>query len=173
MPSSRNWKDCLLLRRYRFPPSGETDKDLAARIEHSGLSFYFPLGTPDPDVASQKAGQIYDLIAKQGWPSAGQQFSRELIVAFEWCLQPVLWTYTTIHTLVGQRATPEVQIDPPSPQRQRVLVAELDAGIRRALCWSIDQQPGYCSVPCATVDVFAQTVARHQAQMVLLNRNLA
>ena len=162
-----------MLRRYQFPPSGETDQDLAARIEHSGLSFYFPLGTPDPEVAAQKARAIHELIAKQGWSAAGQQFSRELIVAFEWCLQPVLWTYTTIHTLVGDRALPESGAVLPSPQRQRVLVVELDAGIRQALCWSINQQPGFCSVPCATVDAYAQSMASHPVQMVLLNRNLA
>jgi hypothetical protein len=59
---NRNVKEGLLLRRYHFPPSGQRDQDLSARIEDSGLGYYFPLGTPDPNLAADKARQIYELI---------------------------------------------------------------------------------------------------------------
>jgi DNA-binding NarL/FixJ family response regulator len=170
---SRNWKEGLLLRRYHFPPSGERDQDLAARIEESGLGYFFPLGTPDANAAADKARQIYELIQKEGWAAANKCHCRELIVAFEWCLQPVLWTYTTIHTLVGARAVPESNPAPAEHNAQRVLVVEMDAGIRNALCWSINQQAGFCSIPCPTVDAFGQAVEQNKPHLVILNRNLA
>jgi DNA-binding NarL/FixJ family response regulator len=52
-------------------------------------------------------------------------------------------------------------------------VVELDAGIRRALCWSIDHQPGFGSIPCESAESFPQALALHKPRMVLLNRNLA
>jgi DNA-binding NarL/FixJ family response regulator len=168
-----NWNDRLILRRYRFPASGESEQDLATRIDHAGAGYFFPLGTPDMDIAADKASQIYQAVVKQGWNSVFQQFPRELIVSFEWCLNPVLWTYTTIHTLVGKRAGLAPDAVPANPNRQRVLVVEMDAGIRRALCWCIDQQSGFGSVACDSVESFTHALAHHKPRMVLLNRNLA
>lgn len=167
------WKDRLLLRRYRFPASGESEHDLAARIEHGGVGYFFPLGTPDRERAAAKAAGIYEKVVKQGWNSVFPQFARELIVSFEWCMDPVLWTYTTIHTLVGKRAESVPDSTFANPNRQCVLILELDAGIRRALCWSIDQQPGFESIPCDSAESFAQALSLHKPRMVLLNRNLA
>jgi DNA-binding NarL/FixJ family response regulator len=166
------WQQRLLRRSYRFPPSGQSELDLAAHIEHAGAAYYFPLGTPDPAVAAAKACEIYQTAVKDGWHATSRHFSRELIVSFEWCMNPVLWTYTTIHTLVEKRKVPET--DPAAnANRQRVLVVELDDGIRRALCWSIDQQSGFASVPCNSVASFNEAMAQDKPRMVLLNRNLA
>jgi len=170
---SNVWKDRLILRRYQFPPSGETPQDLATRIEHGGVGYFFPLGTPDMEAAADKASRIHQLATKSGWNSVFQQFSRELIVSFEWCMNPVLWTYTTIHTLVGTQADAPLETSPAKSHRQRVLVVELDAGVRRALCWSIDQQAGFDSMACDSMETFASTLAQHKPRMVLLNRNLA
>jgi len=166
------WKDRLILRRYRFPASGESEGDLATRIDHSGAGYFFPLGTSNVELAAAKAAEIYDTAVKHGWNKVFPQFSRELIVSFEWCTNPVLWTYTTIHTLVGKEAA-ATDSSPPNPNRQNVLVAELDAGVRRALCWCIDHQPGFGSIPCDSAESFAQALAVHKPRMVLLNRNLA
>ena len=170
---ARYWRQRLLLRRYRFPASGGSEQDLAAQIDHAGVGFFFPLGTPDVETAAAKACQIYQVAVNQGWSAACRQFSRELIVSFEWCMNPVLWTYTTIHTLVGKRTGPESGSSPPNPNRQRVLVVELDTGIRRALCWSIDQQSGFVSVPCDSAASFTDALKVHKPRMVLLNRNMA
>jgi DNA-binding NarL/FixJ family response regulator len=167
-----NWKDRLILRRYRFPASGGSDGDLATRIDHAGAGYFFPLGTSDIELAAAKAAEIYETAARQGWNKVFPHFSRELIVSFEWCTNPVLWTYTTIHTLVGNEAEASDSI-PANPNRQNVLVAELDAGVRRALCWSIDHQPGFGSIPCDSAESFVQALALHKPRMVLLNRNLA
>ena len=168
-----DWRDRLILRRYHFPAPGGSEQDLAVRIDHAGTGYYFPLGTPDVEAASAKAARIHQMVVKQGWNSVFQKFSRELIVSFEWCMNPVLWTYTTIHTQVGKPAAPASGSLPRNPNRQRVLVVELDAGIRRALCLSIDQQAGFCSVPCDSLESYTRALAQHKPRMVLLNRNLA
>lgn len=165
------WKNRLLLRRYRFPGSGESERDLAAYIDHADAGHFFPLGTPDVEAASAKALRIYQMAVKEGWKNTCQHFSRELIISFEWCMDPVLWTYTTVHTLVGKRAA--AGSAPASPSRQRILVVELDAGIRRALCWSIDQQAGFVSVPCDSVKLFEHALTFHKPRMVVVNRGLA
>ncbi len=167
-----NWKDRLILRRYRFPASGESDGDLATRIDHDGAGYFFPLGTSNIDLAAAKAAAIHEMALRQGWKKVFPQFPRELIVSFEWCMNPVLWTYTTIHTLVGKEAEAADSL-PTNSNRQNVLVVELDAGIRRALCWSVDHQPGFGSVPCDSAESFAQALAQYKPRMVLLNRNLA
>jgi DNA-binding NarL/FixJ family response regulator len=167
------WKTRLLLRRYRFPPSGQSEQDLAAHIDHAGAGYFFPLGTPNVDVAAAKAARIHQMALSQGWNATCRQFSRELIVSFEWCMNPVLWTYTTIHTLVGKRAGHDAHSLPANSNRQRVLVVECDAGVRRALCWCIDHQAGFASVPCDAVESFSRALALHHPRMVLLNRHLA
>src|ERR1043165_5284709 len=45
------WKERLIVRRYRFPATGGTDKDWAVRIDHAGTGFWFPLGTTEADAA--------------------------------------------------------------------------------------------------------------------------
>ncbi len=175
MPKSdaRYWRQRLLVRRYRFPASGESEQDLTAYIDHAGAGFFFPLGTTDLEIAAAKACLIYQTVVKQGWDVACRRFPRELIVTFEWCMNPVLWTYTTIHTLAGKMTDRESEPPPGNPNRQRVLVVELDAGIRRAVCWSIDQQAGFSSVPCGSPETFTHAVSIHKPRMVLLNHNLA
>jgi DNA-binding NarL/FixJ family response regulator len=166
------WESRLLQRRYRFPASGESPKDLAALIDHAGVGYYFPLGTSDVEIAAVKARQIYQMAAQAGWKETCQHFSRELILSFEWSMNPVLWTYTTIHTLVGKEVDSESGKSA-AAHPQRILVLEADAGIRRALCWSINQQAGFISVACDSCEGFSEALERHQPRMVWLNRGLA
>jgi len=169
----QNWKDRLILRRYRFPASGQAEQDLSVNIQHDGVGYFFPLGTADVALATAKAQEIHEVVITRGWLAAGRSYSRELIIHFEWCLDPVLWTYTTIHTLVGKRTARESEPIPTRPKPQRVLVVESDEGIRRALCWSINHQAGFVSVPCDSTDAVAAALALHAPRLVLLNRNLA
>ncbi|MGH9679158.1 MAG: LuxR C-terminal-related transcriptional regulator [Candidatus Acidiferrales bacterium] len=168
---ARYWRQRLLLRRYRFPASTESEQDLAAFVDHAGMGYFFPLGTADVERAAERACQIHQMAAKQGWNSACRQFSRELIVSFEWCMNPVLWTYTTIHTLVGKQL--ESDSTPVNSSRQCILVVELDDGIRRALCWSVNRQAGFFSVPCNSAGSFTRALESQKPRMVLLNRNMA
>ena len=167
------WKLRLLRRRHRFPASGESEQDLAVYIDHGDVGFFFPLGTADMKIAAIKALEIYQMAMRHGWTTTCRHFSRELIVSFEWSMNPVLWTYTTIHTLIGKPTDRESVSLPTGPNRQRILVVELDAGIRRALCWSINQQAGFVSDPCDSVESFDRALALRKPRMVLMNRNLA
>jgi DNA-binding NarL/FixJ family response regulator len=164
------WQQRLLRRRYRFPGSGEQETDLAARIDHGGIGYYFPLGTQDPEIAATKAHQIYRFVLRHGWEKANRTFSRELIVGFEWSANPILWTYTTVHTLVD---SPE----PPQPEDaaagKRILIVETDDGLRRALAWCINQQKDCVAVVCDSVASFDAAMERHRPHLVLLNRSLS
>ncbi|HUA64595.1 MAG TPA: response regulator transcription factor [Alphaproteobacteria bacterium] len=166
------WKERLIVRRYRFGASGESDGDLAAYVNDTQGGYFFPLGSADVEMAAAKACRIYQMAAERGWDDVCREFSRELIVSFEWCTNPVLWTYTTIHTLVGKEEAPS-DLPTANPNRHRVIVVESDDGIRRALCWSVDHQAGFVSVPCASPESFGQMLAFHKPRMVLLSRKLA
>jgi DNA-binding NarL/FixJ family response regulator len=168
------WKERLFVRRYRFPGSSQSDRDVAAYINDGQAGYFFPLGTPDPEAAAAKACRIQGMLLERGWNDVCREFSRELIVSFEWCANPVLWTYTTIHTLVGRWDEPMPgELSGGNVNRRRVLVVESDEGIRHALCWSIDRQPGFISVPCRSPESLSQMFALHKPRMVLLSRTLA
>jgi DNA-binding NarL/FixJ family response regulator len=160
-------------RPYRFPATGEAEQELSAHINHDGTGYFFPLGTPDAETAASRARQIYEMAASEGWHAACGNFSRELIVSFEWCMNPVLWTYTTIHTLVGNRGVRKTAASPVRSHKQPVVVVEADPGVREALCWGIDQQEGFASVPCISMAACPQLVAFHKPRLVFQNRNLA
>lgn len=172
-PGGDNWNNQLLQRPYRFPAVSESDHDLSVHIEHAGTGYFFPLGTANAETATAKAREIDQMAANEGWDAVCRHFSRELIVSFEWCMNPVLWTYTTIHTLVGKWGGQKSDSVPAHAHKQRVVVVEVDAGIRQALCWSIDQQEGFASVPCDSVESSPRLVARYKPRLVFLNRNLA
>jgi DNA-binding NarL/FixJ family response regulator len=169
----RYWKERLLIRRYRFAPSGETESDLAVRIDHAGTAYFFPLGTSNAGVAAARAHAIYWAVVKQGWDTVCRSHSRELIVGFEWSSNPVMWTYTTIHTLVARRAVAEPARQRHPAEMRRVLLVESDLGIRRALLWCLDQQAGLACLASESVESFAGDFARHKPHLVMLNRNLA
>ncbi|MGH8022616.1 MAG: hypothetical protein ACRED1_03475, partial [Limisphaerales bacterium] len=170
---ARYWRQRLILRRFRFPALGQTEQDLVALIDHAGTAYFFPLGTPDVEAAAARACQIYQTAVSEGWTAVCRRFPRELTVSFEWCMNPVLWTYTTIYTLVGEQTDAQAGALAAGPGRQRILVLEPDAGIRRALCWSIDHQAGFAGVPCNSAGAFAAALELHKPRMVLLNRGLA
>lgn len=161
-----NWKDSLVTRRYQFAGSGAAEGDLATRIDHDGLGWFFPLGTTDAAEAAEKAKQIYEAVLKEGWTAVCSKFSRELIVSFEWKSNPVLWTYTTLHTLASARK-------PRASAGHKVLVVEMDPGVSRALCWSVDQHPGFAGVPCLSMESFNQALKLHKPSIILLNRELS
>jgi DNA-binding NarL/FixJ family response regulator len=170
---ARFWQQQLLLRRYGFPASGEPEKSFAARIGHAGSAYFFPLGTHELAEAAKMACRIYCTVVGQGWEAACKQFPRELIVAFEWAANPIMWTYTTVHTLVGRIAHVETLTEPPRVDLRRALIVETDAGLRRALTWCLNHQPGFCAIACAAPEKFSSAFATHKPELILLNRSLA
>jgi DNA-binding NarL/FixJ family response regulator len=168
--AEQDWERRLLVRRYHFPAVAGSEQNLAVRIDHDGVEFWFPLGTSELQVAAAKARGIHQTIVSDGWAAAKQRFSRELIVGFEWCANPILWTYTTIHTWVEEMGLVPV---PTVASARRVLVVETDAGIRRALQWCVNQQAGFVCVPCASPETLPHLIEQHKPCLVLVNRRLA
>lgn len=166
------WKDRLVRRRYQFPQAGAPDRALTARIDHAGRAFYFPTGHAELEPATERAQQIYDTVAAHGWEAACQRFARELTVGFEWSAQPVMWTYTTIHTAVGQA---EPQASPPASGggAARVLVIEGDPGIRQSLIWCLEEAGTVRAFACARAEEMAAALAHYKPRVVLVNRNFA
>jgi DNA-binding NarL/FixJ family response regulator len=169
----RFWREHLLVRRYRFPAAEESEKSFAARIGHVGNAYFFPLGTADTDAAAKMACRIYCTIVEQGWEAAVARFPRELIMAFEWSANPIMWTYTTVHTLVGRLAHIETETIPAQADSRNVVIVETEPGLRRALTWCINRLPGFHPVPCAVPEAYARVAAENKPKLVLLNRSLA
>jgi DNA-binding NarL/FixJ family response regulator len=163
----RYWRERLLHRRYRFPASAPSDDEFAVQIEHAGTKYFFPLGTPDAGKAAVKAHAIYWKVVQRGWDPVCRTYPRELIVGFEWSVHPLMWTYTTIHTLVGHGTN-----GAPGQQAYRVLLMEPDAGVRAALTWCINQHPGLCAVAGNPEESIETALDRHEPFMMLVNRNL-
>lgn len=169
----RYWKSRLIHRPYLFPGSTATEKHFAVRIDYAGSGYFFPLGTEDADTAAERAKGIYETVVTHGWDVARLQFPRELIVAFEWCSNPVMWTYTTIHTLLGNARQQNVRAAAAAASTRRVLVVEPDAGIRRALVWSLEQQEGLASAECESLEAFPAALKSVRPHWVALNRTCA
>ena len=166
------WRERLFVRRYAFPLSGDSERALAVRIDHGGVGYWFPLGSADFDAAAAKARQLYETVIRRGWEECCRRFRRELIVGFEWCSNPILWTYATIHTVV--EAMPAVPRQRPETRGLRnVLVVEEDDGTRRALEWCLNQHAGFRAVACSSTGSFQHTFAVCKPCLVLLNRKLA
>src|SRR6185295_6137671 len=90
-----------LLRRGHSPSANLTvTAEFSARIEHAGVSRYFPLGTSSEEAAAAKAREIYLTVVRAGWEAANQRFHRELTVAVHWAENPLAWTYATFHTAI-------------------------------------------------------------------------
>ena len=168
----RFWKEHLFVRRYRFPASKEPENSFSARIGHAGNAYFFPLGTADTELAAQMACQIYCTIVKRGLEAASALFPRELIVAFEWSANPIMWTYTTVHTLMG----PMDEVDAEHGRAtalQNVVIVEPEPGLRHALAWCVNHRPGFSAVVCESPETFARVTAVYKPTLVLLNRSLA
>ncbi|HVU27461.1 MAG TPA: response regulator transcription factor [Verrucomicrobiae bacterium] len=168
---SRYWRERLLLRRYRFPGSNEADQNWAASIDHTGGRHIFLLGTADAEAAAQQAQNIYQTIAEQGWSTGFANFSRELIVGLEWCANPILWTYTTIHTLTKPESNKS--ICKTSEDAIRIMLVESDEATRRALTWCIEQQAMICKSVDGAVESLERLIELHKPQVIFMNRNLA
>ncbi|MEI9961777.1 MAG: response regulator transcription factor [Limisphaerales bacterium] len=128
--------------------------------------------TTDEDKAAAAACRIYCAVVKHGWETACKLFSRELIVAFEWSANPIMWTYTTVHTLVKKNAEVEAASQT-KDSLQNVLIVETDSGLRSALQWCVNRQAGFHAIPCESPEAFTKEFERHKPGLVLLNRSLA
>ena len=168
----RYWKPRLIFRSYSWPGAIRGRK-LSVRIEHAGVSHYFPVGLADPNAAAERALEIYQTIVKHGWAGANERFSRELTLALHWTDNPLAWTYTTLHTQpIGALVQPLV------PARLKALrpsaaIIEADDTIRRALADCVNQHSSFSCNPgfAGTQEGFREFRDR-APRLVLINRLL-
>jgi DNA-binding NarL/FixJ family response regulator len=138
------WKQRLLLRPRGYPGLAGDRTGFATRIDHAGIRCFFPLPESEAKAAAARALTIYEFVVERGWAAARRRFPSEVCIAIHWAYDPLLWTYTTIHTLPAEPATDRT---PPASNKRAILLVEPDPAIRRALARSIDQNPGCRCVP--------------------------
>ncbi|HEU5126257.1 MAG TPA: response regulator transcription factor [Verrucomicrobiae bacterium] len=163
-----SWKSRLIHRRYPEPANPAEGRNLSVRIEHSGISRYFPLGTQDENQAALLAREIHQTVVNQGWGIANQKFSRELTLAFRWLEDPLAWTYTTLHTQTELNDSVPVPND--KTAGRLIAVIEADPGIRSALADCTNGQEGFAC--CATYSSVAEAlreITRRRIDMVIIN----
>jgi len=166
----RCWK-LRLLRRRHPGRSQSRQSEFSVRIEHEGISHYFPLDTLDENVAAAKALDIYRTVVGQGWDVANQQFSRELTIGLHWVANPIAWTYTTIHTLVEESKAQPVrgQDNPPLV----IAIVESDLASSRAIAASLHcHQPSLGALVCTSGAEALREIPNRPVQLVLCNHSL-
>ena len=167
----RYWKLRLLRRKHSGRSKPGPGDEFAVRIEHGGISHYFPLGALAEEAAATKALEIYRTVVGKGWDTANHRFSRELTLGFHWAANPVAWTYTTIHTRIQK---PEAQPDDAKNKSPlSIVVAESDAGVHEAIAWYLRQSlPAINTVAIARGTDALQEIPRRPFQLVLVNHGL-
>jgi DNA-binding NarL/FixJ family response regulator len=166
---AEHWMRRLITRRYPEKPS-QAERELSARIEHAGVSRYFPLGTNDEAKAATEAMRIHQVVVGQGWAVANQKFARELTLALRWLEDPLAWTYTTLYTWKSGDQAPPFYDRHIRPATRTVAIVESDAGIRLALAARVNSQEGFCC--CAVFSGVAEAlreVTRQRIDLVLAN----
>jgi DNA-binding NarL/FixJ family response regulator len=166
----RYWKRRLLRRRHPSSPHSKADAAFSARIEHAGVSHYFPLATLNEDAAAARARGIYLVIVKDGWAAATRRFSRELTIALHWAENPLAWTYATFHTELensGACAAAEKK------RRLKIIIVEPEAGVRRALSRCVNSQAGFvCAGGYANTEDAVRGIVRSAPHLALVNRSV-
>jgi len=170
---ARYWKTRLIRRSYTEAIKFVRGPEYSTRIEHGGVSFFFPLGTDDEPRAAAQAFQIYSSVANEGWKAACDRFPREITVAVFWGWNPLACSYTTLYSMPTDSLIRVEPGRPPLKRSCRVWVIEPEEGVRRALTLWIDRQPGFrCAQSFATVRRAADHFRADSTHLVLINRDL-
>lgn len=167
----RYWKLRLLRRKHPGQSHPRQTDEFSVRIEHEGISHYFPLGTLDENAAAAKALGVYRTVVSRGWDAANQQFSRELTLGFHWVANPVAWTYTTIHTSLGES---ELQSGGgTNTSSWLIAIVESDTGTRRAVAASLHRpEAALGTFTCASGTEALREIPNRSVQLVLCNHSL-
>ncbi len=162
------WQQRLIQRDYTMSFESKSSPELSVRIAHAGSSYYVPLGTADREAAADRALQLAQTIAREGWESFNRRHRREMTVAFRWLDSPLAWTYTTIHTQA-------------SPVRMGVadgdfgvMLVEADIGVRNALETCINRMEGFhCAGAFANAQQALWEVMRNPPRLILVSQSFA
>src|ERR1051326_633168 len=167
------WAQRLIHRKYAEMLRPNAEQEFSVRIDHAGISHYFPLATDTPKLAARNATRIYRTVFRQGWAIACKHFPRELSVAFRWSDNPLAWTYTTIHTQTEPLKSP-APVPPANSAKVNVAVVESDPGLRQALSWCINQQDGCrCVATFPNAGPALDQARRSSIALFLVSQNLS
>jgi len=161
----RPWRPRLLHRNY---PAGRSAASLSARVEHDGISHFFPLNTSDENIAARRATRICQTIASAGWAEACRRFPREVTLAFHWAVNPVAWTYTTLHTQVEETTVPP-RWNQGGPFL-RIALIERERGLQRALIHYLSAHAAVRAF--ASAEEALREIPRQRIHFVLVNQVL-
>ena len=167
------WKPRLIRRKYTEPLHPPSTRALSVRIGDETIQYWFPLGTDAEEPAAAKALEIYRTLRAEGWQSVCRKFPREVTVAIFWAVSPVAVTYTTFYTLVGDDPEISVPMRNAREPRRNVAVIEPDVGIRRALAFWLDRQPGLrCVMAAGELDAVFDLAGANRPDLLLVNREM-
>jgi DNA-binding NarL/FixJ family response regulator len=132
----RYWKGRLHFRKYG--PGCEA-AHCSALVEHEGHGYYFLLDRQASDQAAAKALSIYKYLLKDGWDAVRGRFTYEATMAFRWSADPLLWSYTTLHTINESpvsnpshtRATAPIAVIESRPEIARAIVRLISRNLRK------------------------------------------
>lgn len=168
--SAEYWKGRLIHRKHPETAAANGSRTLSVRIEHAGVSRYFPLGTNEENLAATQAMRIHQVVAAQGWGIANQRFARELTLAFRWLEDPLAWTYTTLHTRNESDQNLSLPDANLKTSRRIIAVIEPDAGIRHALVACTNTQEGFaCCAGYSNVAEALREITRRRIDLVITN----
>lgn len=167
---TEHWRRRLIHRRYLESAQPQSKRELSVRIEHAGLSRYFPLGTHEEPQAAARAQRIHQAVVGEGWAVAKQKFTRELTLALRWLDDPLAWTYTTFHTWTSGDQRRGIVGERSRSTARSVAILEPDAGIRFALAASVDRQEGFqCCATFGSLTEARREITRHKTDLLLTN----
>jgi DNA-binding NarL/FixJ family response regulator len=168
------WKHRLIHRASAGTSAAPADREFSVRIEHAGTNQYFFLGTMNESAAAREALRIHQAVLKHGWAVASQKFCREFTMALRWLENPLVWTYSTIHTRKPDDTVSPPPGPSPRPGEISVLIVEPDTGNRLGLAWYVNQQDGFrCRLTCATVSEALREITRQPVHLALINHYLS
>jgi hypothetical protein len=104
----RFWQQQLIVCAYGGLARPRPFREFSVRIQHEGVTCFFPLDTADEQKAAGRALQIYRTILAEGWTCAFRRHPREFILALSWAENPMIFTYTTLYTeaqVTGRQTT--------------------------------------------------------------------
>jgi DNA-binding NarL/FixJ family response regulator len=172
---TRYWKQQLTHRAYGELARHRPFRELSVRIEHEGVSFFFPLDTGAAEEAAIRAVQIYGTIVDKGWSVAFERYPREFTLALFLAENPMIFTYTTLYTATEKLPDSKPSRSCPIKGSPKVSVAIVEAedGCRWALAQWIRSSPEYsCRAMFSTGGEALRALKRRPVDLVLFNLQL-
>ncbi len=164
------WKARLIRRKY--PDTHAPDaEEWSARIEYDASYRFFPLGTSNPVIAAQRALELHRELRTYGWRSVLTRHRSEFTLAVFWHHNPVVCTYTTLHTLPNAESPPSLRAQ--ARGGLRVGIIEPDPSVVPIMRYWMQRQTGVRSVEMfATAGDALLVLGHREVDMLLVNRTL-